>query len=192
LSTILVETILVETSLVAHCHKVSSFVAIRYTGDYKIMTIRPALVVFLLVGTLRSPAQNRQTDSQTLQEIFGELKAIHEDMRATESTQILIAELEMQQGVVNRATENLDQARERLSDVQRDLKMAGADLAMAQNHLDQISNPDERKHIADDYDRLKMNMTTLKEEEQRRAMTQQDMQQRLKAAEDRLDDIESN
>jgi hypothetical protein len=36
-----------------------------------------------------------------------------------------------------------------------------------------------------------MNMTTLKEEEQRRAMTQQDMQQRLKAAEDRLDDIES-
>ncbi len=155
------------------------------------MTIRPALVVFLLVGTLPSPAQNRQTDSQTLQEIFGELKAIHEDMRATESTQILIAEFEMQQGVVNRATENLYQARERLSDVQRDLKMAGTDLAMAQNHLDQISNPDERKHITDDYDRLKMNMTTLKEEEQRRAMTQQDMQQRLKAAEDRLDDIES-
>ena len=155
------------------------------------MNTRPALVVFLLVGTLLSSAQNRQTDSQTLQEILGELKAIHADMQATESTQILIAELEMQQGVVNRATENLDQARERLSDMQRDLKMAGTDLAMAQNHLDQTSNPDERKHVADDIDRLKMNMAALKEEEQRRAMTQQDMHQRLKAADDRLDDIES-
>ena len=44
-------------------------------------------------------------------DILVELRAIHNDIRVNETTQLLVAELQMRQNVVNRATENTDNAR---------------------------------------------------------------------------------
>ena len=134
-------------------------------------------------------AQNRDPNSQTLQEILTELKAIHEDMRVTESTQILVAELEMQQAVVNRATENADAARSRLSDVQRDQKLVANELARAEERLDKSTNEDEKKSLNDEIERHKGNAAALKLEEQRRMTTFQEMEERLKTAQDSLETI---
>ena len=82
----------------------------------------------VLAFALTGYAQDRESDSQTLRQILVEIRAIHEDIRATESTQILLTELQMQQGVVNRATENADNARSRLLDIQRDQKMIASEL----------------------------------------------------------------
>jgi len=154
------------------------------------MTIGRALVAcccFALVAP--SSAQNHEPNSQTLQEILAEIKAIHEDMRVTESTQILLAELEMQQAVVNRATENVDAARSRLSDVQRDQKLVANELARAEERLDKSSNEDEKKSLTDEIERHKGNAAALKLEEQRRMTTLQEMEERLKTAQDSLETI---
>ena len=134
-------------------------------------------------------AQNRDPNSQTLQEILTELKAIHDDMRVTESTQILLAELEMQQAVVNRATENVDAARSKLLDLQRDQKLFAYELARAEERLDKSTNEDEKKSLTEEIERHKGNAAALKLEEQRRMTTLQEMEERLKTAQDSIESI---
>lgn len=156
------------------------------------MTIRKAVIAllwFALAAT--SFAQSRESDSQTIREILTEIRAIHEDMRVTETTQILLTELEMQQSVVNRATENVDTARAKLLDIQRDEKLVASDLERAEDHLSQATDPDERKHLAEEVERHKANVAALKTEEGGRMTVLQQMEQRLQTAQDGLDNIEN-
>jgi chromosome segregation ATPase len=160
-------------------------------GLAKIMTILGALVAcccFALV--VPSQAQNHEPSSQPLQEILTEIKAIREDMRVTESTQILLAELEMQQAVVNRATENLDSVRSKLSDIQRDQKLVANELARAEEQLDKSTNEEEKKSLTDEIERHKGNAAALKLEEQSRLTSVQEMEGRLKTAQDGLETID--
>src|SRR5579864_5536683 len=92
--------------------------------------------------------QSRDTDLQTLREILAELRAIHEDMRVTETTQLLVAELEMQQGVVNRATENVDNARSKLNDIHADQKHIETVLENEQEAIDKMANADEKNSLS--------------------------------------------
>jgi len=154
------------------------------------MTIRPVLIAcccFALVAP--ALAQNHEPNSQTLQEVLAEIKAIHEDMRVTESTQILLVELEMQQAVVNRATDNVDAARSKLSDLQRDQKLVANEITRAQERLDNSTNEDEKKSLAEEIARHKGNMAALKLEEQSRITSLQEMEERLKTAQDSLENI---
>ena len=156
------------------------------------MRIRADLAAFLFfVFTVSGFGQARESEAQTMQSILTEIRGIHEDIRATETTQILLTELEMQQSVVNRAMENVDSARSRLLDVQRDQKLVSSDLKRAEDNLSQVSDPNERKAFEQDLERHKANMAALKIEEQGRASTLQEMQERLKTAQDSLDNIEN-
>jgi len=145
---------------------------------------------FLFALALTSFGQDRESDSQTLRQILAEIRGIHEDVRVTESTQILLTELEMQQSVVNRATENADNARSKLLDLQRDQKLVAGELEHAEDSLSQASKPEEQKHLSDEVERLKGNIAALKIEESSRATTLQEMEQRLQTAQDRLQDIQ--
>jgi len=145
---------------------------------------------FLFALALTSFGQDRESDSQTLRQILVEIRGIHEDVRVTESTQILLTELEMQQSVVNRATENADNARSKLLDLQRDQKLVASELEHAEDSLSQASKAEEQKHFADEVERLKGNIAALKIEESGRATTLQEMEQRLQTAQDSLQDIQ--
>src|SRR3984893_15527393 len=113
------------------------------------MTNRRALIaLFLLALATTGFGQNRESDSQTMREILTEIRGIHEDMRVTETTQILLTEFEMQQSVVNRATEKVDSTRTKLLEIQRDQKLVTSDLERAEDHLRRASDTDERKHVA--------------------------------------------
>ncbi|HKO10716.1 MAG TPA: hypothetical protein VJV22_02015, partial [Acidobacteriaceae bacterium] len=66
------------------------------------MTIRPLLLAILsFAAAIPCPAQTAPSDSQTLQSILSEIRAIREEVKTTETTQILLTELQMQQSVVN-------------------------------------------------------------------------------------------
>jgi chromosome segregation ATPase len=96
----------------------------------------------------------------------------------------------MQQGVVNRATENADNARSKLVDLQRDQKLTASELEHAEENLSRASKPDEQEHFAVEVERLKGNVAALKIEESGRAANLQQMEQRLQTAQDSLQDIE--
>jgi hypothetical protein len=155
------------------------------------MTMRTVFTAFFLFAlALTGFGQDRESDSQTLRQILIEIRGIHEDVRVTESTQILLTELEMQQSVVNRDTENADNARSKLLDLQRDQKLVASELEHAEDSLSQASKPDEQKHFADEVERLKGNIAALKIEESGHATTLQEMEQRLQTAQDSLQDIQ--
>jgi hypothetical protein len=154
------------------------------------MTIRTVFIaLFLFAIAATGFGQDRASDSQTMREILTEIRGIHEDVRVTESTQILLTELEMQQSVVNRATENADSARSKLLDVQRDQKLEASELEHAEDHLSQATDTDEKKHFAEETERRKENIATLKIEESNRATTLEQMEQRLQNEQDSLENI---
>ncbi|HMG86603.1 MAG TPA: hypothetical protein VK574_12805 [Terracidiphilus sp.] len=155
------------------------------------MTMRTVFTAcFLFALAVTGFGQDRESDSQTLRQILVEIRGIHEDVRVTESTQILLTELELQQSVVNRAMENADNARSRLLDLQRDQKLSASELEHAEDILTRTSKPDEQRHFTDEVERLKGNIAALKIEEGNRTTTLQQMEQRLQTAQDSLRDVE--
>jgi chromosome segregation ATPase len=156
------------------------------------MLNRTVLIVFIcMTAVAAAGAQSRDSDSQTLHEILLELRAIHEDMRVTETTQLLVAELEMQQGVVTRAMESADTARARIRDIRLDEKRLTAEIEQAEEQKDKATNPDEKNSITQDNERRKANLDNLKSIEREANTTLQDMEQRLQNAQDKLASIES-
>jgi hypothetical protein len=137
--------------------------------------------------------QARDTDSQTLREILSELRAIHNDMRVTETTQLLVAELEMQQSAVNRATENADSARAKLDGIHRDQLQATAELQRAEDTLGKATADDEdyRMAVSSVVEERKASVAALQARERDSDATLQDMQLRLHAAQEKLSEIES-
>ena len=156
------------------------------------MSIRMITVVFFcFAASAMMSAQNRDADSQTLRAILNELRSIHEDMRVTETTQLLVAELEMQQSVVNRAVEKADAARSKLSDIHSDQKRLAAEMKIAEEQMDKATNPDEKNAMGQDNERRKANLEALKNAEREAASTLQDMEQRLQNAQDKLAAVEA-
>jgi len=101
-------------------------------------------------------------------------------MQVTETTKLLVAELEMQQKVVNRATENADNARAKLNDIHRDQRHVADELQQLEDLLDKAA-----------IERHKSNVAALKASERDLSTTLQDMEQRLKTALEKLADIEA-
>lgn len=155
------------------------------------MMIRMLMTAFVCVLVVPvSLGQSSDSDSQILREILAELRGIHQDMQVTETTQLLVAELEMQQSVVNRATESADEARAKLNDVRLEQKHLSAELPALQDHLEKSSSADEKSALSNEIERQKSNLEELKNVERDRTTTLQQMEQRLQTAQDKLAGIE--
>lgn len=141
--------------------------------------------------TAASHGQSPDSDSQTLRAILAELRAMHEDIRVTETTQVLVAELQMQQGVVNRATESADNAREKFNNVHRQQQQIAAELERTQDRLDNATSSEQKSALSQRIEQFKSTIDLLKNSERDSNANLQDMQQRLQNAQDKLANIEA-
>lgn len=155
------------------------------------MATRLVAVTFALALAVPCLAQATQSDSQTLQAILAEIRAIHQEVKVTQTTQILLTELEIQQTVVNRATQRADEAQLRLSDIKTAEKDNAGEQTRTKEKLDQTTDPRESEAWADRIEELKRNAAALATAEQERTSTLQTAQQQLKDAQDSLDDIQN-
>jgi len=104
------------------------------------MTIRPLLLAILsFAAAIPCSAQTAPSDAQTLQSILTELRAIREEVKTTQTTQILLTELEMQQSVVNRATQQVGDIETKLTEAKAGQKFTADELARAKDQLDQTT-----------------------------------------------------
>jgi chromosome segregation ATPase len=149
------------------------------------------LVVFCLAYVAACAGQTQETEAQTLRQILSELRAIHQDMRVTETTQLLVAELEMQQAVVNRATEAADNARAKLNGVRVDEKRAADDLEHIEEKVEKEKDKQVQLDFSGDLDRDKSNLAALKAADRDLSSTLQDLEQRLQTAQDKLASIDA-
>lgn len=157
----------------------------------KMMRGAVVIAILCLMATAAGFAQNQDTDAQTLKAILAELRAIHQDLQVTETTQLLVAELQMQQGVVTRTTETADNARDRLNNVRNARQQLTTNLEHLQDRLDNTTNADEKASLSRQIESLKSNIDSFKNSERDSDAKLQDMQQRLRDAQDKLAGIEA-
>lgn len=156
------------------------------------MTIRPLLLAILpFAAAVPCTAQAAPSDSQTLQSILSEIRAIREEVKTTETTQILLTELEMQQSVVNRATQRVADIEAKLAETKAAQKFTADELARAKDQLDQTTDPQESKGLSHRIDDLKSNAAGVDAAIRERSASLETAQQKLQDAQSTLDDVES-
>lgn len=155
------------------------------------MMKRASLVtsLFLLVNVVCA-AQSQHSEAETLQQILTELRAIHEALRVSASTQLLVAESQMQQGIVSNAMQDVDNAQLKINGIHQDQKQIASEIESAQKKLDEVTNADEKNAISADIEARKSHLAGLKSAERDWNSTLLDMSQRLKSAQDKLEEID--
>jgi chromosome segregation ATPase len=153
----------------------------KYTATFALLAI---------FSILPGVSQTGQTDSQTLQAILAEMRAIHTDVRLSETTQILLTELEVQQTAVNRAMQKRDNLRNQLSQSQANQKNMAAEVARFDDSVNAIIDPAQKKELAQNMDRIKSQLVGMKSQEQDTTNVLQDAEAALRMEQDTLAGIQ--
>jgi hypothetical protein len=141
------------------------------------------------VGLGQTPTQ---TDSQTLQAILVEMRGMHNDVRLSQSSQILLAEMLMQHAVVDKAMEKRDDARNRASQLQTNEKNFAAQIAQDEDNAKSMTLDEVRqKQLADQETMLKAQLANFKSQEQDLANAALDADAALRKEQDALDNIQA-
>lgn len=137
-----------------------------------------------------------ETDAQVLREILVEMRGLHNDVRLSETTQILLTELEVQHGAVDKAMEKRDTARNRVSSLQMNEKNFAAQVAQLEDSASATIDPAQQKRIVDQEQILKTNIANFKSQETDAATALQDAegalrkeQNTLQGIQEQLDDV---
>ena len=149
-----------------------------------------ALVLLGILCTLPGSGQAPQTDSQTLQAILVEMRGIHNDVRLGQTTQILLTEMEVQRGVVDKAVEKRDAQRNRVSQLQLNEKNFAVQIEQDDENLKTTLDPVLQKRLADQQQNLKQNMANFKTQEQDAASALQDSESTLRKEQETLQGIQ--
>ncbi len=150
------------------------------------VTFAVLVVASILPGFSQASAQ----DSETLQAILVEMRSLHNDVRLSQTTQILLTELEVQQTQVNRAMQKRDDAKNRVTQLQDNEKNMSAQLARFTDAASATTDPQQQKQIAQTLDSFKMQLANFKTQEQDRANDLQDADTALRREQDTLAGIQ--
>ena len=162
----------------------------------------PWLPIVALLGLSVSALGQASSPDKTLQALLSEVRALRQELRVSlnraQNTQILLARLQIQEGVITRAADRLNQAREKLSDTQLHQK----ELALEQKRLEESSpstDPQEQSDLLDRINQIKadLEVTAHLSVEQQTAEMQAERQLRqeqdkLNALENQLDELMEN
>ena len=151
-------------------------------------------VLGLLVFSTSCFGQTTPGDSQTLQALLAEIRLLRQDLRITtvaaQRSQILIYRLQGQEAAVGRASQRLDEAREKLARIQDERQHVAAEVKQTEDFLSNTENPaTQKKAFEDRLSELKSRLGSLESNEQQYQSREIEAQQQLRAEEVRLSDL---
>ncbi len=140
------------------------------------------------------PARPASSDSQTLQALLSEVRALRQDLRASlnraESMQVLLARFQIQQGVTTRATDRFNGARQKLLDTQIHQK----ELALEQKRIEESAPATDAQEQSDTLDRLhrvKSELEVVGRAVQQQQTSETEAEQQLREEQDKLNALEA-
>lgn len=147
----------------------------------------------VLLCMLASPGfgQTSKPDPQIQQQILDELRAIHRDLRATTTLQLLLAELQLAQTSLDRATQRRDTLKVQVTQLQADEKTAQADVARIEAGLEKSSNPDLKEQFVGRLEELKDGLRKVTTQEEAKSEQLQDAESRLRTAQAEMDNVQA-
>jgi hypothetical protein len=139
-------------------------------------------VLGLLLFSTPCFGQTTAADSQTLQALLLEVRQLRQDLQTTtiaaQRAQILIYRLQGQEAAVARASQRLDEAREKLARTQDERKHVAADVKQHEDFISSTENPStQRKEVEGLLPRVKTRLESLENEEQQRQMQEIEAEQ---------------
>ena len=146
------------------------------------------------IGQAAPPAHAASSDSQTLQALLNEVRALRQELRAslsrTQSMQILLSRLQIQEGVKARATDRFNEARQKLLDAQIHQK----ELAIEQKRLEDsppATDPQEQSDLLDRLNHVKSDLEVTGHAVQQQQAAQIQAEQQLQEEQDKSNALES-
>ena len=152
-------------------------------------------VLGLLIFSTDCFGQTTPGDSQTLQALLSEVRQLRQDLQTTtiagQRAQILIYRLQGQEAAVARASQRLEEAREKLARTQDERKHVAADVKRFEDSISDTESPTtQRKEIEQQVlPQLKARLESLDSQEQQLQTREIDAEQQLRAEEVRLSDL---
>jgi chromosome segregation ATPase len=158
------------------------------------MNRSPLFVLGLLLFSTVCFGPTTPSDSQTLQALLSEVRQLRQDLQTTiiaaQRAQILIYRLQGQEAAVTRASQRLDEAREKLARIQDERKHVATDVKQHEDFISNTENPPtQRKEVEGALPRVKTRLESLENEEQQRQAREIEADQQLRAEEVRLSDL---
>jgi chromosome segregation ATPase len=127
-------------------------------------------VLLLLSISIPVFAQNTSTDAQLTQALLTEIRQLRQDLQTTAATiqriQIVMFRLQTQSAIMSRATQRLDEARNRCTNAQNQIKMMAGEIQRQQDRLRTTQNPAEQKQAEDTLSRFKSQVEMFTNDEQ--------------------------
>ncbi len=151
--------------------------------------MRPStLPLILLLFPVAAFGQTATNDSQTLQSLLAEVRQLRQDLRnanaAAQRAQILIYRLSAQETATAHVSQRLDDAKERLAQMDVERKRSTAQVKQYEDMRERIESPQERKQFDEVLSQLKgqIEASVLQEQELQSKQTELEEQLRTEQA----------
>jgi chromosome segregation ATPase len=159
------------------------------------MNRRSSLLTFgFLLFSTACFGQSAPGDSQTLQALLSEVRQLRQELRTTtiaaQRSQILIYRLQGQEASAGRASQRLEEAREKLARTQDARKHVAAEVKQSEDFVNNTENPaTQRKALENRLSELKARLESLESDEQQNQSREIEAEQQLRAEEVKLSDL---
>lgn len=152
-------------------------------------------IVALLVMSVYGLGQSTSSDTQTLQALLSEVRALREDLRVSlnraQSMQILLARFQIQEGVITRASDRLNDARQKLLDTHVHQKELASEAKRLEDELNTAENPQQQNDWQDRIKHVKSDLEVIGSLSQQQQTTEIQAEQHLRDEQDKLNALES-
>jgi chromosome segregation ATPase len=138
--------------------------------------------------------QAGSTDTQINQALLNEIRLLRQDLRTTAVTiqraQIVMYRLQAQAQLVSRATQRLDEARNRCNAPQMDIRRVTTLLEQNEPKLLSLQDPIEKKRLEEVVTQLKANLAQLSTDEQNCHPREAEADSALRAEQAKMDGLQ--
>jgi chromosome segregation ATPase len=139
-------------------------------------------------------AQNSSSDAPVTQALLTEVRQLRQDLQAMAATiqrvQIVMYRLQTQGNLLNRATQRLDDARNRCTNSQNQHKMITDQILHAEERLRATQDPNERKQMEEMIPRFKSQAEIFSNEEQQCRVRESDADSQYRVERARMSELE--
>ena len=151
-----------------------------------------------IVGVLGISAcafgQAASPDTQTLQALLSEVRALRQDLRVSlnraQSMQILLARFQIQEGAITRASDRLNDARQKLFDTHVHQKEMAIEAKRLEDALNAAETPQQQTDLQDRVKHVKSDLEIAGNIAQQQQTTETQAEQQLRDEQDKLSVIE--
>ena len=112
------------------------------------------LLASLVFFTASAPCQTKEPQTQTLEAVLAELRQLRQDLQtaafAARKAQIVIYRLHVQQSVVDRATERVENVKRQLGQIQNQIRYQSEQIKRFKEMKDRSDNEEQKKELEAD------------------------------------------